>query len=99
MPGPLFYPLAIRLAGYTPGTPQKPAFVFDLTGARVSGGSLNGHIRQGQNGNVVFLAKLLRGCGECGGRYTFAQHIGDAVEAEELALGVLGFGHAIGHED
>jgi len=34
---------------------------------------------------VGFLAEFLRRCGRSGGGYCIAQHLADAVEAEELA--------------
>jgi len=66
--------------------------------AGISGGRRNARIRQGQDGNVIFLDEFLRRCGQSGGGYSIAEHFADAVEAEKLAYCVLGLGHAIGHE-
>jgi hypothetical protein len=54
---------------------------------------------EGDEADVVFLTEALGGVGEGGGREVVVEVLLDAVEAEELAVGVGGFEDAVGDED
>ena len=55
-----------------------------------------GQAPDGEDGDVVFLAEFAGGVGDVEGG--LVAEVMDAIEAEQLAGGLAGFDHAVGHE-
>ena len=56
------------------------------------------HAGDGEDSDVVLLTEGLRGVGKSSAGGAFLEQLCDTLEAEEMALGVLRFGDAIGHQ-
>ena len=61
-------------------------------------GDLERGAGDGDYADVVFLAEGLRGAGYFGRGFGGAQKLANAIEAEEVAMGIGGLDNSIGHQ-